>query len=46
MNPASKTPPNRMSPIKINIGIGDSSFGESFFSLILSPLLSGHQDIP
>ena len=36
MNPASKTPPNRMSAIKIRIGIGDSSFDESFFSFILS----------
>ena len=37
MNPASKIPPNRMSAIKINIGIGDSSFDESFFSFIFSP---------
>jgi hypothetical protein len=36
MNPASKIAPNRMSAIKINIGIGDSSFDESFFSFILS----------
>jgi len=36
MSPASKIPPNRMSVIKINIGIGDSSFDESFFSFILS----------
>jgi len=36
MNPASKIPPNRMSAIKINIGIGDSSFDGSSFSLILS----------
>jgi hypothetical protein len=44
MSPTSKIAPNRMSPIKINIGIGDSSFDESFFSFIL--LLSHHQDIP
>jgi len=36
MNPASKIPPIRMSAIKINIGIGDPSFDESFFSFILS----------
>ncbi len=36
MNPASKTPPNRMSVIKINIGIGDSFLGESFLSFILA----------
>jgi len=36
MSPASKIPPHRMSAIKINIGIGDSSFDESFFSFILS----------
>src|SRR4030042_1883296 len=35
MSPASKIPPNRMSAIKINIGIGDSSFDLSFFSFIL-----------
>ena len=35
MSPASKIPPNRMSAIKINIGIGDSFFGESLFSFIL-----------
>jgi hypothetical protein len=36
MSPASKIPPNRMSAIKINKGIGDSSFDESFLSWILS----------
>jgi hypothetical protein len=37
MNPASKIPPNRMSAIRINIGIVDSSFDESFFSFIYLP---------
>jgi hypothetical protein len=35
MNPASKTPPNKMSPIKTNIGIGDSSLDEPFFFFVL-----------
>ena len=49
MSPASKIPPNRTSAIKINTGIGDSSFGESFFSFILStpfPATKTYFDLP
>ncbi len=49
MSPASKTPPNRMSVIKINIGIGDSSFDESFSPFILStsfPATKTYFDLP
>jgi len=49
MSPASKIPPNRMSVIKINIGIGDSSFDDSFFPFILStsfPATKTYFDLP